>query len=302
MIRPYRHPNDRSLVAALYERISAHDLTVPRVDSVEWDRFVGLPQNRVGRDFRLAFVGSQVAGILMSSFRDNQFGALRHLRILVDPPFRRSGLGRELLATAARLDDTLDLHLQTLVPEEWKAAEAFYSKMRFQIANRELEMETRKLRPIAIDRCAWKVEHQPSPATIADAIAEIHNEAYSTSPTYIHFTPADMRTVLTTGVKVWKATVNSKLVGFCQLEDTQTGVWIESVAVRSDWRSRGLATDLLGQALAQSGVGPNRPAKLSVCDSNIGARSVYERLGFVVARYTARYRVKRIRALLAATA
>ena len=300
-IRPYQHLDDRSLVIEFYERISAHDIAVARVGTAQWDRFVSLPQNRLGRDFRLALVGGQLVGILMSSFRQNEYGDLRHMRILVDTPFRRCGLGRVLLGTAARMDDVRDLHLQALVPEEWKAAEAFYSAMTFQVVNRELEMETRPFHLVEIDEGGWKVEREPLPATIADELAEIHNEAYSVSPTYIRLTPEDMRIVLASGVKVWKATASGKLVGFCQVEDTEKGVWIESVAVRNGWRSRGIATDLLGRALAQSGVGPDRRAQLSVCDRNASARSVYERLGFVVEHTTARYRANRVRALLAAT-
>jgi ribosomal protein S18 acetylase RimI-like enzyme len=280
----YRDPQDRVDVVRFYEEVAALDAAVPPLREQDWERFVHLPQNRMGQDFRLMRTDRGVTGLLMSSLRLNEHEERRHLRILVHPAVRRRGAGRSLLLAALDMDASDDLTLQTLVPNAWTAAEAFYHRMGFREVERELEMALSGPVHPDVGMHAWSVQPE-APRDIAGTLAAIHNAAYAASRGYIRMTSEDMASVLAEGAEIWTARNGGRIVGFCHLELVSTALWVENVAVLPEWQGRGVATSLLRAALAAAAVSNIR---LSVSDVNAPARAVYEALGFSIAYCTLR--------------
>jgi ribosomal-protein-alanine N-acetyltransferase len=73
------------------------------------------------------------------------------------------------------------------------------------------------------------------------------------------------------------------LAAFCSCWLIFDELHINNVAVRTEWRGRGMATALLEHVFAEAGRLGARRATLEVRRSNATARRLYERLGFTVA-------------------
>jgi ribosomal-protein-alanine N-acetyltransferase len=74
-----------------------------------------------------------------------------------------------------------------------------------------------------------------------------------------------------------------RVAGFCAFWLVVDEIHINNVAVRPAFRGQGIGTALLHQALAEGRRLGARRATLEVRASNLGARRLYERLGFYVA-------------------
>ena len=71
------------------------------------------------------------------------------------------------------------------------------------------------------------------------------------------------------------------IVGFCAAWVVLDELHVNSLAVLPDWRGRGLASGLLAAVLEASREEGARRATLEVRASNVAARALYERSGFV---------------------
>jgi [ribosomal protein S18]-alanine N-acetyltransferase len=73
------------------------------------------------------------------------------------------------------------------------------------------------------------------------------------------------------------------IVGFCAFWLVFDEVHINNLAIRPAWRGQGLGTRLLRRVLTEARRLGARRATLEVRASNLGARRLYERFGFVIA-------------------
>ncbi|MBM3819242.1 MAG: ribosomal-protein-alanine N-acetyltransferase [Acidimicrobiia bacterium] len=78
-------------------------------------------------------------------------------------------------------------------------------------------------------------------------------------------------------------TPDCRVAGFCSFWLVFDEIHINNVAVRPQFRQRGIGTALLGHVLTEARTLGARRATLEVRASNEGARRLYERLGFYVA-------------------
>lgn len=297
LIRAYQ-ADDATSVVALYERAHREEATVPAISLDAWRAFLALPQNRSGRDFRIAVHGDRVVGVATSSLRDHEDPWSRYFRIVVDPACRRRKIGTDLLRDLAGLDPARDVVLQTLCPEEWRDGTAFLDAMGFVCFERELDMECRRPAPgPSKPTDAWTLRHVSDVAACAERVAEIHNSAYAGTSSFVRFSGPQMAAHLGSGADLWVAETGGRAIGFCHLEAHEKRVWVESLAVDPPWRGRGVATALLQEALARTIAGGDRTACLSVADPNPAAQRIYRRLGFEVTRVSRRYRASSTRAL-----
>jgi phosphinothricin acetyltransferase len=141
-IRPLR-PGDAPAVAAFFASAHRADPAVEFVPLGAWRAFLAYPANRRGRDFRLAWDGGRVVGVLTSTLLEGtRHGRRRrHFRIVVHPEARGRGVGSALLAALeAQPIPSPRPTLQTLVPGSWAVARAFLGARGFVEVHRDLEM------------------------------------------------------------------------------------------------------------------------------------------------------------------
>ena len=91
--------------------------------------------------------------------------------------------------------------------------------------------------------------------------------------------------------KLWIASDEDRVLGFCHLESEEDHVWLENIAVDPSCQTRGFGTALAHHALSANGICPQHPAHLNVSSKNLAAISIYERLGFERHREKYRYSV-----------
>jgi hypothetical protein len=80
VIRPVAE-TDADAIAAFFAAAHETDAVVGAISAADWRRFAALPQNRDGRDFRLALFDGAIAGVATSSLRDHETPWVRHFRI-----------------------------------------------------------------------------------------------------------------------------------------------------------------------------------------------------------------------------
>jgi ribosomal-protein-alanine N-acetyltransferase len=78
-------------------------------------------------------------------------------------------------------------------------------------------------------------------------------------------------------------TADCPVAGFCAFWLVFDEIHINNVAIRPQFRGRGIGTALMRHVLVEAGRLGARRATLEVRASNVEARRLYERLGFYVA-------------------
>ena len=78
-------------------------------------------------------------------------------------------------------------------------------------------------------------------------------------------------------------TADCRVAGFCAFWLVFDEIHINNIALRPDFRARGIGTALLREVLEEGHRLGGRRATLEVRASNAGARKLYERMGFYVA-------------------
>ena len=84
-------------------------------------------------------------------------------------------------------------------------------------------------------------------------------------------------------------TPECRVAGFCAFWLVFDEIHINNVAIRPEYRGRGMGTAVLHHVLAEASRLGARRATLEVRASNTGAKRLYERLGFYVAGVRPRY-------------
>ena len=137
----------------------------------------------------------------------------------------------------------------------------------------------------------WRIEPLASPRQI-DEILSIE-EASFTNPWTREMYLADLDN---RGVSYCFTAQgeDGHVVGFCSVWRVADEIHINNLAVKPEFRRRGVATALLTHALAEGARLGAQRATLEVRRSNEAARLLYERFGFVVAGIRRGYYTKPI--------
>lgn len=291
-IRPPR-PAEADGIVALYDACRSVETDMPRVTAASWARDMALPQFGCGRDFLVAVADDVLIGSAESSIRDQGERRYRHLRLLVHPARRRSGLGTMLLR--AVLDQgprEHDLRLGGLVPSGWLAGLAFAHRLGFAEIEREAKMRCTELRPVPDAPSEVDIAQAQGSGAIATRIAVIHDDAFADD---VGFTPLAVSGAGAhlAGMDLWTASIAGETVGYALIEPDDHGGMLETLAIVPEQRSRGIGAALAYRALASLNIGNGRTADLGVSSANPGARRIYERLGFTLRHDVTRYATTR---------
>ncbi|MBV9244021.1 MAG: GNAT family N-acetyltransferase [Methylobacteriaceae bacterium] len=290
-VREYGRSGDAASIVALYARMAAQDATIDPITSEDWAHFLRLPQNKQGKDFRLAVLhGESIIGVATSSLRDSAEDLRRHFRILVEPEHRRRGMGSALLKEIAELDPGSFGYLQTVCPDNWTTAAAFYTKRIFTIADCELEMSlTRPNIHHPESQNLWRIQRENVSKELSASLAEIHNQAYEGTRSFVRVSAQTFPDLLSERSQLWTARLAENVIGYCHIEEQETDRWLESIAVMREHRRRGVATALIEAALLHPSPDRHRLMRLSVSESNAAALASYRRVGFQIVRSSTRY-------------
>ena len=139
-IRPLREA-DAEAVVELYAKAAVVEPRLGPVALPQWDQFLKLPQNRGGRDFRVAERNGRLVGLAESSLRDQGAHQSRFLKIVVAPEMRRRRIGLALFDDIIAIETDPDLIVQTLVSSDWPAGMAFVSAFGFVHLESEIGMK-----------------------------------------------------------------------------------------------------------------------------------------------------------------
>ncbi|WP_225713633.1 GNAT family N-acetyltransferase [Bradyrhizobium semiaridum] len=292
-IRPLRE-TDAEAVVALYTRAAAVEPRLGPVTLPQWDQFLKLPQNRGGRDFRVAGRGGRLVGLAESSLRHHGAHQSRFLKIVVAPEARRRHVGLALLDDVLAIDAEADLTVQTQVSPDWPAGMAFVTVFGFVHVGSEIGMKCveplQPARTLAAARAS--IEQVGDVTTCAAEVARIHNAAYASDAAFRLYSPEEMAQLLTES-EVWIASEDGQVSGFCLTEPEQNSMWIESMAVDPARQGRGLGQLLLYRVLTAHDVSVEHPCWLNVSSRNAAALKIYRRLGFRPQHETCRFSATR---------
>jgi len=139
-IRPLRD-EDTDDIVALYDRAGAVEPGLGPVPRLQWQRFVELPQNQNGRDFRVAEHDGNLVGLAECHLKDQDGRMVRFFKIVVNPATRRRGIASALLAELLSIDEPSDnLSLQSLCSCDWRAGIAFLNALGFAHIESEISL------------------------------------------------------------------------------------------------------------------------------------------------------------------
>ena len=291
---------DTDEIVALYDRATATESGIGPVPRSAWQRFVALPHNLNGRDFRVVRHDQRVIALAESSLKIQGQGVqgqgvqgqrvARFCKFVVDPAYRRRGLATALLVDLLEIDQAeINLTFQCLVPDSWQAGLKFVEALGFAHIESEFGMACPQLVSVPTTISSSVVlERLADPITHAADLARIHNAAYRDDVAFRHVTAEEMSSALE-GDELWIARDGPRVCAFCQLQPEPGLVWLESIAVDPDCQGSGLGTALAYRALREAYLSANRPVMLNVSSKNPRAISVYERLGFARRRETLRF-------------
>lgn len=279
-IRPLRD-SDTDGVVTLYDRATVTEAGIGPVPHAAWRRFVKLPHNQDGRDFRVAQYGEDLVGLAESSLKEQSGRQVRFFKLVVEPTMRLRGIGSALLEELLALDISSEkLSLQSLASRDWSAGLAFLNSLGFSHIESEISQRCLFLKaPRSICLAGLSLERVANPPAYAHDIARIHNAAFASDVAFRPYTAAEMAPLLSENV-LWVARNDSRIVGFCRLESEPDLTWLEVLAIDPEHQGQGLGAALAYCALRATGVGQDRPAGLNVSSANLAALSVYKRLGF----------------------
>jgi ribosomal protein S18 acetylase RimI-like enzyme len=292
-IRPLRE-TDADAVVALYARAAAVEPRLGPITLPQWEQFLKLPQNRGGRDFRVAERNGQLVGLAESSLRDQGAHYSRLLKIVVTPEARRRRIGVALFDDVLAIDTDTDLVMLTQASPDWPAGMAFVAAFGFVHVESKIAMKCveplQPARTLATARAT--IERVSDVTTCAAEVAHIHNAAFASDAAFRLYSPEEMAQVLTES-EVWIATEDGQISGFCLTEPEQSSMWIESAAVDPERQGRGLGQVLVYHVLTAHEVSIERPCWLNVSSRNAAALKIYRRLGFRPQHETCRFSARR---------
>jgi ribosomal protein S18 acetylase RimI-like enzyme len=277
-IRPFRE-TDAEAIVELYARAAAVEPRLGPITLPQWQDFIRLPQNRGGRDFRVAEQGGRLVGLAESSLREQGAMRFRFLKIVVAPEARRRRIGMALFDDVLGIDGADDdIAVQTLVSRDGQAGMGFVLPSALPISVRN-QHEVRGAARAGPHLAAARWRELAGDVRHATPVARIHNAAYASDTASRRYSPEEMMQVLNGG-ELWIASEDGQASGFCLAEPEQNSMWIESVAVEPARQGRGLGQALVYRVLTAHGVSTEHPCWLNVSSRNAAALKIYRRLGF----------------------
>ncbi len=278
-VRPFREA-DAEAIVELYARAAVVEPRLGPITLPQWQHFTRLPQNRGGRDFRVAEHGGRMVGLAESSLRAHGATRFRFLKIVVAPEARRRGIGMALFDDVLGIDGADD---------------------DIAVAHIESEISMKCVEPLepahSLAAARATIEQVGDATSHAAQVARIHNLAFASDAASRRYSPEEMMQVLNGG-EVWIVSEDEQVSGFCLAEPERNSTWIESVAVDPARQGRGLGQALVYRVLTAHDVSPERPCWLNVSSRNAVALKIYRRLGFRPQHETCRFTATR-RELLA---
>jgi ribosomal protein S18 acetylase RimI-like enzyme len=293
-IRPFRG-TDAEAIVALYARAAAVDPRLGPITLPQWQHFTRLPQNRGGRDFRVAEQDGRIVGLAESSLRVQGAHRSRLVKIVVSPEARRRRIGMALFDEVLAIDGADDdIAVQTLVSRDWQAGMAFVSALAFAHIESDISMKcVEPLEPAhTLAAARATIERLGDAASHAAEVARIHNVAFATDAASRLYSPEEMMQVLAES-ELWIASEDGQVSGFCLIEPEQNSMWIESAAVDPARQGRGLGQALVYRVLTAHDVSTEHPCWLNVSSRNAAALRIYRRLGFRPQHETRRFSATR---------
>ncbi|MEU4562390.1 GNAT family N-acetyltransferase [Actinoplanes sp. NPDC023936] len=301
VLRPFR-PGDAPAIAELHARHAAADQvdvhsTMERLPDPD-----GVRRLIAAADWAVVAVdrsGSPAGWGSLRSWTEVDGTRVHLTGGYVAPPARRQGLGGRLLreaeAVAARLaaghtDGPVVLggNASTVQPDRMALLERSGYRQVFTMV--EMEHDGSPVRPRQLPAGVTV-----RAATIADvpALFELTARAWAGRPFYALPTVDELRDWFRRSEPGMfeVATIGVRLVGLVAVSRTPARTEIESVQIDPDLQRRGLATAMLTgtlNTLIGAGAGPIRLHTEGL--DPVGARTLYERLGFRVVREYRRYR------------
>ncbi|WP_062223630.1 GNAT family N-acetyltransferase [Aureimonas sp. D3] len=291
LIRPLLD-TDTDGVVRLYDMASRVENGIGPITPAQWQGFVGRSRSVNGRDFRVALVGTDLIGLAESALRDQGSRLVRYIKLIVDPAFRRRGVGTQLLGSVLEQDsdETVSLHGHTQT--SWSAGRAFAETKGFSIIESEYRMHCPSFDPSSDPVGETLVARVEEPSILAWRLAEIHNAAFREDVSFTRHTADDMLAKLE-GMQLWSALLFGRTVGHAIVDPDPHSVWLESLAVDPKFQGRGIGRALVVCSLRGSMGRAASSAGLSVSSQNQIALRLYKRLGFEPVSEKLRYAASR---------
>jgi ribosomal protein S18 acetylase RimI-like enzyme len=288
-IKPLSAP-DTEAICRVYQAAAALDPGFPAITAPDWQRFVSSPLNENGRLFRTARLHGQLVGVASCSLRLLGPTAIKHFRIVVDPPFRRRGVGRALLAELGAIPvEASEVCLQTVVDGRWDAARAFVEFFGFQILESEVEMHCPPMTNSKLTLSPNITQIEITPAQ-AGELARLHNEAYRDTASFVPMTPDSFRKSVAEDDRFFVLRIDKRTVGYAHIVPGAKALWLESLVVSETHRGQGLGSELLCHVLGTAAV-ESAIVRLQVTDANHPALGLYRKAGFLTDSISHRYRI-----------
>ncbi len=292
LIRPLLD-TDTDGVVRLYDVASRVENGIGPITTAQWQGFVGRPRSVNGRDFRVALVGTDLIGLAESTFRDQGSRLVRYIKLIVDPAFRRRGVGTQLLDSVLGQDRDETVSLHSHIQTSWPAGRAFAEAMGFSIIESEYRMHCPSFDPSLDSVGEALIARVEESSTLAWRLAEIHNAAFRKDVSFTPHTADDMLAKLE-GMQLWSALLSGRIVGHAIVDANPHSVWLESLAVDPEFQGRGIGRALVVGSLHGSMGRAASSAGLSVSSQNQVALRLYQRLGFEPVSEKLRYAAPRM--------
>ncbi len=295
-LRAYAPHEDEAGVVALHARARALDPHVPPLDLERWRAVVGGACFRDGLDSRVIDDDDAVVGLLVSGWQEDfrAPGGLRVIRVLVDPAYRRRGLGTALLREAVLQAETEQAFgLQTDVAGEWRAGRAFAEAHGFEVLVRDFFL--------ARDASPPGAPPLPSGIALRAYAAGRDEEAWAQLANLTLVRDAVFRAESARSVAQHARAPGFALffaeaagaetpIGFCHVERRGELGLVQALGVRAPHEGRGVGSALLARSLEALIAAGARRIELCTESDNVRAQRLYARHGFALAREAYTYR------------
>jgi len=280
-IRGYR-VDDANHVVAFLLTAARRDPTLEPVSANAWKRFVSMSFNAGGRDFAIGEQGARVVALLMSAQCEESGRPQRNFRIIVDPEFRRRGIGTRLLRRVEESENGHDTTLQASTMGTWEAGAAFLVHHGFAVVRRELWMSAEEPVPARPPPPGIRLRAYRGAAGDDAAWRRLNEEAYADAPDYAPLTDEDLAVMRAEDrFHLWLAErKNGTIVGLCHTKDFGGVGCVNSVVVTAAARGKGIGRALLDAGLATLRANGPQRVRLSVRSDNETAIAIYAAAGF----------------------
>lgn len=255
------------------------------------------------RDVAIAEINGMVVGATMREVVDTTDG-YREYRLdgVVDPAWRRRGIGTELLEDNIRRARELVADERPAKPIlgswSWDSQHgdvALLERAGFKTARWFFDMVRPNLNHIPVVALPDGLELRPIEASLAQAVWDADVEAFADHWGGFDHSEEHLKRWLenpTTDLSIWVIAFDGDEVAggvINSIDEDQNAAlgfrrgWLSSVFTRRPWRRRGLATALIAKSLeVHRGRGQTSAALGVDADNPSGALGLYEGLGFAV--------------------